>query len=114
MRSRIGLLAMLLALTPGIAHADTITCSGFLNDPGNGALFGSDLGSPLFGDDWEVALNVAIYQLNLPAGGNTTFDLFQLEEETLVAVADGSPDPGGPRGASTSLGRYRCVLGPRA
>ena len=74
MRSRIGLLAMLLALTPGIAHADTVTFSGFFNDPGNGALVWSDLGSPLFGDDWEVAQNVAIYQLNLPAGGNATFD----------------------------------------
>ena len=74
MRNKIGLLAILLTLTSGVAQAGTITLSGSFNDAGNAALVWSDLGSPLFGDDWEIANNVAIYQLNLPVGGNATFD----------------------------------------
>jgi hypothetical protein len=74
MRFRIALVTVLLALVAGAAHADTITFSGYFNDAGNGALRWSDLGPPLFADDWEVANNVAIYEVNLPFGGNATFD----------------------------------------
>ena len=74
MRFRIALLTVLLALTAGVAHADTITFSGYFDDAGNAALVGSDLGAPLFGDDWDIANNVALYQVNLPFGGNATFD----------------------------------------
>ena len=74
MRFRIALFTVLLALTAGVAHADTIMFSGYFNDAGNAALLGSDLGPPLFGDDWEVANNVAVYEVNLPFGGNATFD----------------------------------------
>ena len=74
MRCIFGLLAVLLVLTSGAAQADTITFSGSFDDAGNTALVGSDLGPPLFGDDWEVANNVAVYEVNLPFGGNATFD----------------------------------------
>ena len=74
MRFRIALLTVLLALTAGVAHADTITFSGYFDDAGNAALVGSDLGAPLFGDDWDIANNVALYQVNLPFGGNATFN----------------------------------------
>ena len=74
MRFRIALFTVLLALTAGVAHADTITFSGYFDDAGNAALVGSDLGAPLFGDDWDIANNVALYQVNLPFGGNATFN----------------------------------------
>jgi len=74
MRTKIGLLAaLLLVLTSGVARADILTFSGYLNDPGNSALVGSDLGPALFGDDWEIANNVALYDLVIPFGGIVGF-----------------------------------------
>lgn len=74
MRTKISLLAMLLTLTSGVAQAGTITISGSFNDAGNAALVWSDLGSPLFGDDGEIANNVALYDLVIPYGGTVEFE----------------------------------------
>lgn len=66
------MLGAFLATQP--AGAATVTLSGNLNDPTNLSLVGSDLGLALFGDDWEIANNVALYDLNVAVGGNVTFD----------------------------------------
>lgn len=73
MRMKIGLIIPFLALTAAVAHADTVTLSGYLNDPANAALVYYDLTPALFGDDWEIANNVAIYDLALPVAGNVEF-----------------------------------------
>jgi hypothetical protein len=73
MRTKIGVLVVLIALTSGLARADTIPFSGSFNDTGNTALVWSDLGPALFGDDWEIANNVAVYQVNIPFSGNVRF-----------------------------------------
>jgi hypothetical protein len=56
------------------ANAGTITLSGFLNDNLNAALVGSNLLPPLFGNDDEIANNVALYSLSVPVAGNVSFD----------------------------------------
>ena len=48
-------------------HAGASTLSGFLNDPANTALRASDLSAPLFGDDFEIANNVALYEITIGA-----------------------------------------------
>lgn len=64
----------------GAANAATVTFSGFVNDSDNTALrntgvdpSGSRLGPPLFGNDWEIANNVAIYDLSIPVQNSVTF-----------------------------------------
>ena len=54
--------------------------SGYLNDPGNTALIGSDLWTsstvrpvPLFGSDWDIANNVALYQFTYTTATPVTF-----------------------------------------
>ncbi len=60
-------------LAGGVARAGTITYAGLLNDAGNSALVGSDLGPALFGDEWEIANNVALYEIAVPIAGNVRF-----------------------------------------
>ena len=55
-------------------QAADIVISGFLNDAGNGALVGSDLGPALFADDFDISNNVALYDLVLPAAASVRFD----------------------------------------
>jgi hypothetical protein len=76
---KVGLFAFLfmvfsLAIGIGSLHAGTVTLSGYFNDQANTALVGSDLGPALFGDDYEIANNVALYSLSVPITGNVTFD----------------------------------------
>ncbi len=63
-----------LGISIGAANAGTTTLSGFLNDNLNGALVGSDLLSPLFGNNDEIANNVALYSLSVPVAGSVSFD----------------------------------------
>ena len=64
-----------LFLTVGSAAAAPV--SGYLNDPTNTALVGSDgyqdLQAPRFGDDGEIARNVAVYELTVGTGGTVAF-----------------------------------------
>jgi hypothetical protein len=76
MHTKIGLLAALLVLTSGAARADTLSVVGYFNDAGNSALVGSDLGAALFADDWDIANNVALYDLSIPHGGIVGFRSF--------------------------------------
>lgn len=68
----------MLAAVCAVGHAPVISAatiySGFLDDPANTALVGSDLGAPLFGDDFEIANNVAVYSFSLAAPGSVSFD----------------------------------------
>jgi hypothetical protein len=57
----------------GVTEVQAITLSGYLNNPANTALVGSDLGAPLFGDDFEIANNVALHVISVPVGGPVTF-----------------------------------------
>jgi hypothetical protein len=61
-----------LAAHGAISHAAVY--SGFLNDPGNTALVYSDLGPPLFGDDFEIANNVALHTFSVAALDTYSFD----------------------------------------
>jgi hypothetical protein len=62
-----------LGFLAGAANASTVTLSGYFDDPANPALFGSDLGAPLFGNDDEIAKNVALYGLLVLGDGDVTF-----------------------------------------
>ena len=79
--------ACLLAGSLATADAASITLSGFLNDPGNGALRGSGIAPspPAFIDEFDVANNVAVYAFTVPVGGTVTFD--------SNGVAAGGADP---------------------
>ena len=72
---RVGIAFIALGIAvclPGRAGA--VPFSGFLNDPLNPALVGSDLGPALFADDFDIANNVALYPLTVAAPGTVTFD----------------------------------------
>lgn len=60
----------------GTAHASTLTCSGFLDNPGNTALRGSGLAPspPLFGDALDIANNVAVCAFSVSVLSTVTFD----------------------------------------
>jgi hypothetical protein len=68
------LAAFSIASLAGITCASTLTFSGKLNDPGNSALVWSDLSAALFGDDFAIANNVALYSLNVTQAGTVKFD----------------------------------------
>jgi hypothetical protein len=51
-----------------------VTFSGYVNDAANPALVHSDLGAALFGDDSEVANNVALHTFSVAAPANYDFD----------------------------------------
>jgi hypothetical protein len=74
-------------LLAGAADAASLTFSGFLNDPGNTALRGSGPApSPaLFGDDWEIANNVAVHAFSVPVAGLVSFE--------SLGFAAGGADP---------------------
>jgi len=66
-----------LALLGGAAQAaPLLTVSGFLNDAGNANLVGSGPAPdpPLFGNDFDIANNVAVYALAVAAPATVTFD----------------------------------------
>lgn len=55
------------------ASAAVLSFSGFLNDPGNTALVGSDMGAAQFVDDFTIANNVALHTLSITTAGNYDF-----------------------------------------
>ena len=59
--------ASLLALSAGLSGATSL--GGNLGNPSNLALVGSDLGASLFDTPDDIADNVAIYQVVVPAAG---------------------------------------------
>jgi hypothetical protein len=84
---RLTIAATCACLLAGPADAASLTFSGFLDDPAHAALRGSDAGpSPaLFGDDWEIANNVAVHAFNLPVAGLVSFE--------SLGFAAGGADP---------------------
>lgn len=75
MLKRVLIIFVCFGFMAGAAHAGTATFSGYFNDDtSNPALVGSDLLAPLFGDDWEIANNVALYSLSVPVAGAVRFD----------------------------------------
>jgi hypothetical protein len=84
---RLTIAATCACLLAGTADAASLTFSGFLDDPGNTALRGSGPApSPaLFGDEWDIANNVAIHSFNLPVAGNVSFE--------SLGFAAGGADP---------------------
>lgn len=90
---RVGIAARVLGATAAVwfslqalpAAAAVQTFSGRLDNPGNAALVGSDLGPALFGNDWEVANNVALHPFSLAAGGVVDF--------ASLGFAAGGADP---------------------
>jgi hypothetical protein len=73
MKLRLMMVLLCLGLVTGSAQATITTYSGFVNDPANAALVGSDLGPALFGDDNEIANNVALYNMLVPVSGTVGF-----------------------------------------
>jgi hypothetical protein len=73
MKLRIMTVLLCLGLVTGTAQATTTTYSGFVNDQANAALVYSDLSPALFGNDNDIANNVALYQLFVPITGNVGF-----------------------------------------
>jgi hypothetical protein len=70
----------------GLAQAAVTTLSGHLDDPGNTALVGPDLGSPVFtADPFDSANNVALYTFTI-----TTAQPVQLQS---TGYAAGGVDP---------------------
>jgi hypothetical protein len=67
-----GLLLAGLATHATASYA--VTFSGYVNDPANPALVHSGLGPALFGDDFEIANNVALHTFSVAAAGNVIFD----------------------------------------
>jgi hypothetical protein len=65
MFKRFLIILLCVGMIAGTVDAQSATFSGFLNNPGNAALMGSDLGPPLFGNDFEIANNVALYVISL-------------------------------------------------
>lgn len=67
-----GLLLAALATHAAASHA--VTFSGYVNDAANPALVHSDLGAAMFGDDFEIANNVALHTFSVAAPGSYNFD----------------------------------------
>lgn len=71
---------IIVLLTVGTANASSsvsyVAFNGYFNDAGNPYLIGSDLGAALFGDDWDIANNIALYSLSVPLGGIVTFNSY--------------------------------------
>jgi len=62
-----------LAVTAGAARGAVVTLSGDLGNPANVALVASDMTSPRFTDDFDVANNVALYALHVAVAGTVSF-----------------------------------------
>jgi hypothetical protein len=73
MKLRLMMMMLCLGLVTGTAQATITTYSGFVNVPANAALVGSDLGPALFGNDNEIANNVALYNMLVPVSGTVDF-----------------------------------------
>lgn len=69
-----------LVVAGGTAHAAPFTISGYLDDPTNTALVASDgymdLKPARFGDDDQIARNVALYEMTVTTAGTFTFTSF--------------------------------------
>jgi len=65
---------LLAGLATHAAVSNSASFSGFLNDAGNPALVYSDLGAALFGDDSEIANNVALHTFSIAAPLTASFD----------------------------------------
>lgn len=65
---------LLAGLATHAAASYAVTFSGYVNDATNPALVHSDLGAPLFADDWEIANNVALHTFSVAAPGSYNFD----------------------------------------
>ncbi|MBS0353107.1 MAG: DVUA0089 family protein [Proteobacteria bacterium] len=78
-------LALALLCVNPQAFAVDYSFSGQLNDPGNAALAGSDLGAPQFSTDAAIANNVALYTFNVATSGTVSF--------TSLGFAGGGVDP---------------------
>jgi hypothetical protein len=63
-----------VSVSGALAEAATITFAGYVDDAANSNLVGPDLGTALFGDDFEIANNVALYTLDVAESGVVTFD----------------------------------------
>jgi len=74
------LVAVLTLLAAASAHAGPVTLSGYFNDALNAALIASDgygdLQAPRFGNDDEIARNVALYALTVDSPDTFYFDSF--------------------------------------
>ena len=76
---------MCIVFFTGAANASTVTFNGFVNSTNTALKSGPYLGPPLFGNDWEIANNVAIYNLSIPVQSKVTF--------TSKGYAAGGADP---------------------
>ncbi|MBL8307936.1 MAG: DVUA0089 family protein [Rubrivivax sp.] len=65
-------LSALMLLLAAASQAQSVVYSGRLDDPGNAALVGSDLGAPSFVDGRAVANNVALYIFDVLSPGLVT------------------------------------------
>jgi hypothetical protein len=65
---------LLAGLATHAAASYAVTFSGYVNDAANPALVHSDLEAALFGDDFEIANNVALHTFSVAAPGNYNFD----------------------------------------
>lgn len=77
MKLRLLIACLFFGLMSGRAHATPlVTVSGFLDDSSNASLIGSGAfpDPPLFGNDFEIANNVALYALTLATPAAVTFD----------------------------------------
>ena len=74
-----------LAMGFAAASASAQVFSGHLDDPANAALVASDLGAARFANEFEIANNVALYDLNVPIAG--------LVSITSTGFAAGGADP---------------------
>jgi hypothetical protein len=65
---------LLAGLATHATASNAVTFSGYVNDAANPALVHSDLGAALFGDDFEIANNVALHSFSVAVAGNHNFD----------------------------------------
>jgi len=85
MRREVLLAVIATVVLSGVAQAAPITWTGYLNDPTNTALVGSDLGAPSFANDDEIVNNVALYTFALATDATVTF--------TSTGAAAGGAEP---------------------
>jgi len=65
---------LLAGLATHAAASYAVSFSGYVNDAANPALVHSDHGAALFGDDFEIANNVALHTFSVAAPGSFKFD----------------------------------------
>jgi hypothetical protein len=67
--NRLGTATACAVLALSAATSSAATLAGRLDDPGNAALAGSDLGAPDFTDEFAIADNVALYGFTVGTSG---------------------------------------------